>query len=77
MKQSLNDMAVVLKCVAIAIVAALKYGCLAGIYRLIVRELMRKGSSEIPKFTKVFIGVNIANGILSLLAFARDLFESE
>ena len=78
MKQNLNDMAVVLKCTVIAIVAAIHFVCLAGVYRLTVRYIIHKcGNDDIPTIKRVYIGVNVASGILSLLDFARALFESE
>ena len=77
MKQNLNDMAVVLKCTVIAIVAAIHFVCLAGIYRLMVRDLMRNNREDIPKLTSIHIGAIVLSGIFTLLGFAAVLLESE
>lgn len=77
-KKNLNDMnstLIAVRLAAIAITAAINYGCLIGTYKIIVRD-MRIAREDIPKIASVYIIALLLSGGFILLAVALLLIES-
>ncbi len=75
MKQNLNDMEIAVKLAVVAITAAINYGSLIGLYKIIVRTLIAR--EDIRFVASVYIGAILLSGIVTLLAVALILLESE
>ena len=72
----MNNITIAVRLAAIAITAAINYGCLIGTYKIIVRD-MRIAREDIPKIASVYIGAILLSGIVTMLAVALILIESD
>ena len=72
----MNNTPIAVRLAVVAITAAINYGSLIGIYRIIVRDT-RLAREDIPLVASVYIGAILLSGILTLLAVALILIESE
>lgn len=71
----MNSTLIVVRLAAIAIVAAINYGCLIGTYKIILRDI-RLAREDIPKVASVYIIALLLSGGFILLAVASILKES-
>ncbi len=71
----MNSTTIAVRLAVIAITAAINYGCLIGIYKIILRDI-RLAREDIPKVASVYIGAILLSGIAILLAVACILLES-
>lgn len=71
----MNSTTIAVRLAAIAITAAINYGCLIGTYKIIVRD-MRIAREDIPKIASVYIIALLLSGGFILLAVASILKES-
>lgn len=72
----MNSITIAVRLAAIAITAAINYGCLIGIYKIIMRDI-RLEREDIPKVASVYIVALLLSGGFILLAVAWILLESE
>ena len=72
----MNSTTISVRLAAIAITAAINYGCLIGIYKIIMRDI-RLEREDIPKVASVYIVALLLSGGFILLAVAWILLESE
>lgn len=71
----MNSTTIAVRLAAIAITAAINYGCLIGIYKIIMRDI-RLEREDIPKVASVYIIAILLSGGFILLAVALILKES-
>lgn len=71
----MNSTTIAVRLAAIAITAAINYGCLIGIYKIIMRDI-RLEREDIPKVASVYIVALLLSGGFILLAVALILKES-
>lgn len=71
----MNNITIAVRLAAIAITAAINYGCLIGTYKIMVRD-MRIAREDIPKIASVYIIALLLSGGFILLAVALILKES-
>lgn len=71
----MNNTSIALRLAIVAITAVINYGCLAVIYRLIVRD-MRLAREDVPRIAGVYMVFNAIYAALCLLAVAWILIES-
>ena len=71
----MNNITIAVRLAAIAITAAINYGCLIGTYKIMVRD-MRIAREDIPKVASVYIVALLLSGGFILLAVALILKES-
>ena len=71
----MNSTLIAVKLAAIAIIAAINYGCLIGTYKIMVRD-MRVAREDIPKIAMVYIIAILLSGGFILLAVTLLLKES-
>ena len=74
-KKDMNSTLIAVRLAAIAITAAINYGCLIGTYKIMVRD-MRIAREDIPKIASVYIIALLLSGGFILLAVALILRES-
>ena len=72
----MNSTTIAVRLAAVAITAAINYGCLIGIYKIILRDI-RLAREDIPKIASVYIIALLLSGGFILLAVALILKESE
>ena len=72
----MNSTTIAVRLAAVAITAAINYGCLIGIYKIIMRDI-RLEREDIPKVASVYIVALLLSGGFILLAVAWILLESE
>lgn len=75
MMNDMNSTLIVVRLAAIAITAAINYGCLIGTYKIMVRD-MRIAREDIPKIAAVYIIALLLSGGFILLAVASILKDS-
>ena len=71
----MNNITIAVRLAAVAITAAINYGCLIGTYRLMVRD-MRIAREDISKIALVYMIALLLSGGFILLAVASILKES-
>lgn len=71
----MNSTTIAVRLAVVAITAAINYGSLFGIYRLIMRDI-RIAREDIPKIASVYIIALLLSGGFILLAVASILKES-
>lgn len=71
----MNSTTIAVRLAAVAITAAINYGCLIGIYKIILRDI-RLAREDIPKIASVYIIALLLSGGFILLAVALILKES-
>ena len=71
----MNSTTIAVRLAAVAITAAINYGCLIGTYRLMVRD-MRIAREDISKIALVYMIALLLSGGFILLAVASILKES-
>lgn len=74
-KKDMNSTTIAVRLAAVAITAAINYGCLIGIYKIILRDI-RLAREDIPKVASVYIIALLLSGGFILLAVASILKES-
>ena len=72
----MNSTTIAVRLAVVAITAAINYGSLFGIYRLIMRDI-RIAREDIRFVASVYIGAILLSGIVTRLAVALILIESD
>lgn len=72
-KYDMDSARIAIGLAVVAITTAINYGCLIGIYRLIVRDIAREDRRFV---SSVYIGAILLSGIVTMLAAASILIEN-
>ena len=73
-KNDMNNTPIAVRLAVVAITAAINYGSLIGLYKIIVRTLIAR--EDIRFVASVYIGAILLSGIVTMLAVALILIEN-